>query len=291
MFGRTGISGKLVTVAAVSLLIGYFIGREHLKYEIREQSLQNPIAAEEALQKTVTSAIAEEIRLYVQGIDGQVESLIRMLEITGAVGDVADSNYAGALDRSIHSFVGGGENVRFLTIVNAEQRGRQGGVPEVGQDDFIRQQLSKGFQAAHLGYVFHSSTFLVHSGGRSEPVMVMARPLTVRNDFRGMVATVVSLEFLRERLVETSRGGLVTYVVNRDGRLILHPEDNFRVGQDMSQVEIVQSFLAGTAQATLTTQFNLEEDRQSERMLGTYAAVPDLDWAVIAQKRVKDMIE
>jgi hypothetical protein len=59
----------------------------------------------------------------------------------------------------------------------------------------------------------------------------------------------------------------------------------------MSQVEIVQSFLAGTAQATLTTQFNLEEDRQSERMLGTYAAVPDLDWAVIAQKRVKDMIE
>ena len=108
MIGRTGISGKLVTVAAVSLLIGYFIGREHLKYEIREQSLQNPIAAEEALQKTVTSAIAEEIRLYVQGIDGQVESLIRMLEITGAVGDVADPNYAGALDRSIHSFVDGG---------------------------------------------------------------------------------------------------------------------------------------------------------------------------------------
>ncbi len=41
----------------------------------------------------------------------------------------------------------------------------------------------------------------------------------------------------------------------------------------------------------MTTQFNLEEDRQSERMLGTYAAVPDLDWAVIAQKRAKDMIE
>lgn len=239
---------------------------------------------QQVLQSTVTSAIAEEIRLYVQGIDGQVESLIRMLEITGAIGDVADPNYAGALDRSIHSFVGGGDNVRFLTIVNAEQRGRQGGVPEVGQDDFIRQQLSKGFQAAHLGNAFHSGSFLVHSGGRSEPVMVMARPLTVRNDFRGMVAIVVSLEFLREQL-KKSPGGLVTYVVNREGRLILYPDEkSYTVGQDMSGIEIVQSFLTGTEQAIVTTTFDLEQNNEVVKMLGTQAPVPALNWAVIAQK-------
>ena len=239
---------------------------------------------EQVLQSTVTSAIAEEIRLYVQGIDGQVESLIRMLEITGAIGDVADPNYAGALDRSIRSFVGGGENVRFLTIVNAEQRGRQGGLQEVGQDDFIRQQLSKGFQAAHLGNAFHSGSFLVHSGGRSESVMVMARPLTVRNDFHGMVAIVVSLEFLREQL-KKSPGGLVTYVVNREGRLILYPDEkSYAVGQDMSGIEIVQSFLTGTEQAIVTTTFNLEQNNEVITMLGTQAPVPALNWAVIAQK-------
>lgn len=243
---------------------------------------------EQILQNTVTRGIAEEIRLYMQGMNGQIDSLIRMLEVTGVIQDVANPNHAGALDRSIENLVGRGENVLFLTIVNAQQRGRQGGIPEVGQDAFIVQQINNGFQTAQLGNAYHSGTFLVQYGNRTEPVMAIARPLAVRNRFRGMVAIVVSLEFLRRRLAE-SPGGIVTYVVNRDGRLIFHPDEKrFTVGQDMSDVEIVQSFLAGTAQASLTTPFNLYEGDKVVKMLGTQVAVPELDWAVIAQKPVDE---
>jgi len=98
------------------------------------------------------------------------------------------------------------------------------------------------------------------------------------------VAIVVSLEFLREQL-KKSPGGLVTYVVNREGRLILYPDEkSYTVGQDMSGIEIVQSFLTGTEQAIVTTTFDLEQNNEVVKMLGTQAPVPALNWAVIAQK-------
>lgn len=242
---------------------------------------------EQVLQLTVTRAIAEEIRLYIRSMKMQTDSLVRMLESTGAIENVADPERAEALRRATESFVRAAENVLFLTIVNAEQRGIAGGDPEVGQDAFVIQRLGDAFQTAQLGNSFHSGTFLVTHGGRSEPVMVMAQPLAVGHDFRGMVATVVSLEFLRQRLIDSSRAGLTTYVVDRSGRLIIHPnENNYTVGQDMSQVEIVQVFLAGTAQASLTTPFDLYQNDKRIEMLGTQVAVPELDWAVIAQKPV-----
>ena len=267
----------LVALSVIPLLIyGYKVSSRN------REALQTN---EQILQNTVTRGIAEEIRLYLHSMNMQTESLVRLLESTGAIENVADPKHADSLRRATEGFVRAAENVLFLTIVNAEQRGIAGGRPEVGQDAFVIQRLSDAFQAAQLGHAFHSGAFLVTHGGGAEPVMVMARPLAARNEFRGMVATVVSLEFLRQRLVDSSRGGLVTYVVDRSGRLILHPDEkNYTVGQDLSHIEIVQMFRGGTEQASLTTPFNLYENGKTIKSLGTQVPVPELNWAVIAQK-------
>ncbi|MFQ5663494.1 MAG: HAMP domain-containing protein, partial [Terriglobia bacterium] len=268
----------LLLLSVVPLLV--------FRWKVGSSSRQKLETNEQILQTTVTGGIAEETQLYVRTMELQIDSLVRLLESTGAIEDVADPNYAETLDRAIAGFVGKAENVLFLTIVNPEQRGRQGGVTAVGQDEFINQRLSDAFQAGQFGHAFHSGAFLVKYG-EDTPVMVMARPLTAGHEFRGMVATVVSLEFLRQRLIDSSRGGLVTYVVNRSGRLIIHPNgDQYTVGQDMSQIPIVQDFLAGTQQVSATRAFDLMVNGQRLQMLGTQVAVPDLDWAVIAQKPV-----
>ncbi|MBI4465891.1 MAG: HD domain-containing protein [Acidobacteria bacterium] len=242
---------------------------------------------EQVLQNTVTRGIAEEIHLYLRSTNMQTASLIRWLESTRAIENVADPKHAESLRRATEGLVRAAENVLFLTVVNAEQRGIAGGDPEVGRDDFVIQRLGDGFRTAQLNNAFHSGTFLVTHGGRTEPVMVMAQPLATGTEFRGMVGTVISLEFLRERLIESSRGGLTTYVVDRNGRLIIYPEEKkYTVGQDMSHIEIVRIFLAGTEQASLTTPFTLIENGKDIEMLGTQVAVPELDWAVIAQKPV-----
>ncbi|MFQ5695289.1 MAG: HAMP domain-containing protein, partial [Terriglobia bacterium] len=238
-------------------------------------------------QTTVTRGIAADISGDLRSAERQIESLERMLELRGAIYDVAAPQHAGTIDGAIESFVGPAENLLFVTVVNPRQRGRQGGVPEIGQDDFVQQRLRDGFQRAQLNQGFNSGAFLVHAGSEDVPVMVMARPLAVGNDFRGMVATVVSLQFLRERLQESSEGGLDIYVVDRNGRLIIHSnERDFHVGQDMTSIRIVQRFLEGTARATLNTEFDLTENGRTVRMLGSQSPVRGLDWAVIAQDEI-----
>ena len=271
------ILNVLLALSVIPLLVyGFLVNSKN------REALQTN---EQEMQSTVTRGIAEEIKLYLRSVEMQTQGLADMLKSTGAIENVADPKYADALDRSIKSFVGEGESILFITVVNPEQRGRQGGVAEVGQDAFVVQRLTDGFRTAQLGNSFHSGTFLVTHGGRTDPVMVMARPLAVGNDFRGMVAAVVSLNSLRKRLIDSSRGGLVVYVVDRNGRLIIHPnEKRYTVGQDMSQIPIVQVFLTGTTQASLTTPFELPENGKTVKMLGTQVAVAELDWAVIAQK-------
>jgi hypothetical protein len=233
---------------------------------------------EQELQTAVTRGIAQEIRLYVRSMDLETRSLVRSLRTTGAIQNVAEERHADSLREATEEFVREAENILFLTIVNEEQRGIAGGDPTVGQDDFVKGELGEGFQKAQLGTAYNSKAFLAQQARSTVPVMVMARPLSVGNDFRGMVATVVSLEFLRLRLEEASKGGLVTYVVDGQGRLVVHPDiKNFNVGRDMSQVRSVQMFREGV-RGTTTQPFELD----GQQMLGTQSPVPELDWAVIA---------
>ena len=239
---------------------------------------------EQELQTAVTRGIAQEIRLYIRSMDLEIRSLARSLRTTGAIENVAEERHADSLREATEEFVREAENILFLTIVNQEQRGIAGGDPTVGQDDFVKGELGEAFQKAQLGTAYNSKAFLAQQARGTVPVMVMARPLSVGNDFRGMVATVVSLDFLRRRLEEASKGGLVTYVVDGQGQLVVHPDlKNFNVGRDMSHVRSVQMFRE-RVRGTTTQPFELD----GQQVLGTQSPVPELDWAVIAQKTLAD---
>ena len=276
------ILSVLLAVSIIPLSVYGYLVVSQSRVELRTN--------EQVIQNSVTRAIAAEVALFLSSMNMQTNSLVRLLESTGAIENVASPEHAESLRQATEGFVGAAENVLFLTIVNAEQKGIAGVTPDaaqVAEDDFVRQRLDDAFQTAQLGNAYHSGAFLVTYGGRNQPVLVMARPLVVGNDFRGMVASVVRLEFLHQRLKESSEGGLVTYVVDGNGRLMIHSdEEHFTVGQDMSHIGIVQTFLAGTRQARVTTEFVLRENGKAIKMLGTEVNVPELDWAVIAQKRL-----
>src|SRR3970040_1560115 len=99
-------------------------------------------------QQSVTRGIAQEIRLYLRNMSTQTESLVRNLESTGAIKNVNDPKYAAALDDAIKNFLGVAENVRVVTVVHAQQSGRQAGVIEIASDEFVRRRMGDGFQSA-----------------------------------------------------------------------------------------------------------------------------------------------
>jgi len=101
-----------------------------------------------------------------------------------------------------------------------------------------------------------------------------------------MAAAFVDLQFLVQRLKEASQGGLDIYVVDHRGRLVAGAGQDYVTGQDMSNVEIVKSFVdqGGRAKLADTRDFTIFGASDHVRMLGTYSPVRALGWAVVAQK-------
>ncbi|HEU5335744.1 MAG TPA: HD domain-containing phosphohydrolase, partial [Terriglobales bacterium] len=125
-----------------------------------------------------------------------------------------------------------------------------------------------------------------YGGKTPRTIMLISMPIVAGGHFMGMLGAVVDLQFLIRRMQEVSTGGLVTYVVDRQGRLVAGVKPEYATGQEMTNFEIVKNFVeqGGKAQFVATKEFTTANGRQSESMLGTYSPVPSLEWAVIAQK-------
>lgn len=270
----------LVTVSVAPLL---FYGLQ-ISSKNRERLKTN----EQIQQTIVTRSLAEEIYLYENSIHNQLGSLHQMLLMTGHIEDVGATRNAAVLRSMLEKFAAGSENILYVTVVNQAGHGIRAGQYQAEEDPFLRKVLERAFVSASQKHEFLSDPLLIAHGDTNLPVILMATPLTSRNgEFRGMAAAIVSLEQILKRVQETSRAGLVAYVVDHSGRLVVHPDTKkFIVGQDMTQVALVQQFLGwqGSAQATATTPFVLREGNRQIPMLGTYSSVRELGWGVIAQK-------
>ena len=276
---------------AVGVLLAFIISVGIAAYiAIHQSNVTQEMEHTEELVEMIRQVdnTAQQIRLILRSLNRQTDGLVHSLVTSGAIENVADPKHAETLRTVIDGFIYVTQNVLYVGIMNAEQRGFKGvapGAAPVSEDEFVRKRLRDAFQSAELGHAYHSGSFLVTYGSRTEPVIVMALPMVVGKDFRGMVATVVSLEFLRKFQRESSRGSSVIYVVDRNGRLVIHPDERrYTIGQDMSHITIVQTFLKGSEQATIAQVFVLQENGKQTEMVGAETAVPELGWGVIAQR-------
>jgi putative nucleotidyltransferase with HDIG domain len=120
----------------------------------------------------------------------------------------------------------------------------------------------------------------------------MAVPLSVGGQFSGMLAAVVSLDPILQRLKETSVRGRVVFVVDRSGHIVAHPDTRqFVPGTDArgsSEVVAQVTALPEELSATETVQqFTQQEDGREVPMIGTYSTIPDLNWAVVAERSLE----
>jgi len=246
---------------------------------------------ENVLQLTISHSLAQQITLYIENLGQQLKEFFDTVEplATG----IPASRYGSEPDlrRALESFVADRPNVLYATVLNQEARGGWAGGYNAAEDAFLRKALEAAFVAARQGEEYRSNPISILRNNLNEPVIVMARPLRVKGEFLGMVAAVVTLAPLIERLREVQRLGLEAYIVDNSGRLVASNDPDRTVsGMDMVGIPIVQKFLAwrGRAQATETSLFNLVRDGKSVPMLGTYSPILNMSWGVIVQKRLSD---
>jgi putative nucleotidyltransferase with HDIG domain len=275
----------LLILICISVLPLWFYGTKMLSTN------QDTLKTKEQELQTITSqSLAQEIALYEDNVRGHLQDFFSAVVPLAAQIPAARYDSDDRLRDALQNFATDQPSVLFATVVNDEARGMQAGGYNAASDAFLRKALDAAFIAARQGNPYEGNPITIVRAGKNEPVMVMARPISVGKKFLGMVAAVVTLQPIVQRLEDTKHtAGLEAYIVDNSGRLVAsnNPDRNVS-GLDMADVPIVQKFLAwrGEARASETSTFTLQRGKEAIPMLGTYSPILNVGWGIIVQKRL-----
>lgn len=243
---------------------------------------------EQLLQNTVTRSLSEDIYQKQSQLSTLLNNLSSSVLIASGGNLSSDRINFPELRAILESFVSSSSNLAYATLLNFEAKGISAG--RVVPDIFLQRELEHAFAAARVSRAYNGQALSAGAGKESKTLMVVSIPITINGAFAGMVAAVVDLQYLVNRLNEQSKGGLDIYVVDHHGRLVAAASNKYATGQDMNNIEIVKSFSEqeGEKNFVVTSEFTMRVNNRTVDMLGTYSPVATLDWAVIAQKTRQD---
>jgi HD-GYP domain-containing protein (c-di-GMP phosphodiesterase class II) len=252
---------------------------------------QEKLAATERLQQTeVTRSLAEEINQFYAGIYQQLVSLRQILALTGMIHNVDDPVNTPQVAALLENFATSNPNILYLTALGKQAKGPWAGNYRADGDPFVSKALQRAFAATFLGQRYRGDPLAL--GPESRPAFVIAIPLRMDDEFSGMLAALVSLDQVYHRLQTTSVRGRTVYVVDRNGSIVAHPDvRDYVPGTDVSLAFAVVKRLQelpAELRSTQTTSFTLEDNGSPVEMIGTYSTIPELQWSVVAQRRLED---
>jgi HD-GYP domain-containing protein (c-di-GMP phosphodiesterase class II) len=240
------------------------------------------------LENTITRTLADDIAQRQSNLRAILANLASAIQVASGGNLSTDHVATPELRALLEQFVSSSDSLAYATLLNSEAKGISAG--RMAPDVFLQRELERAFAAGREGRVYNSQALSIGGGRKANPVMLVSAPLTTDGRFIGMIATVVDLQYLTKRLQDASQGGLVAYVVDRQGRLVAGASSDYALGQDMTNLEIVKNWVEQGARTKLvaTKEFDIQDGKNSVAMLGTYSPVATLDWAAVAQKKQQD---
>jgi HD-GYP domain-containing protein (c-di-GMP phosphodiesterase class II) len=245
------------------------------------------------LQNTVTRSLADDISQHREALHmmlANLSSSIQVMMLANASGNGLNAQklLTPELRAMLENFVSSSNDIAYATLLNADAKGVSAG--RIEPDAFLQRELERAYQAAREGRVYSGQPLMVGSGKSARTVMLVSSPIMYDGRFLGMIGSVVDLDYLIRRLQQVSLTGLMPYVIDSQGRLVAAATAQYATGQDMSNFEIVRSFVdeGSKAQLAATREFTVRNsngnNKDTTEMLGTYSPVTSLDWAVVVQK-------
>ena len=252
---------------------------------LSEEKLQD---TERIQQSEITRSLASETLQVEQNLHEQLQSQRQVLALTGWIENVDDPTHAPQLSRLLQDFVENNPNILYVTAVNKEAKGQSAGSFRADQDPFVEVALKRAFTASIEQLNFVSEPFGL--GKDNRPALVMSVPLLADGQFAGMFGSVVSIDRLVARIQDASVRDRTVYIVDVHGHIVAYPNTREHVPrQDVSSHSPVVKQVRDLPQelrATETMRFTLPAKGKGRpvEMIGTYSTIPELRWAVIAQR-------
>ena len=278
--------GALLLVSALP------IGLYHR--QVLELSQEKLVDMERVQQTELTRSLAQEVQFFESNLTQQLISQRQILALTGLIDNVTDPAAEPKVTRLLENFVDSNRNTFvYLTAVGRDGKGTSAsqGNFRAEQDPFVAKALQRAFVSSVQSVKFRSDPLALAPDNR--PAFVIEVPLTDgQNNFTGMLAAVVSLDPILRRLQDASVRGRTVFVVDHFGHIVAHPETkHFVPGEDLSEKShLVQQIkeLPRELRTTETVRFTEKENNHDVEMVGTYSTFPEVNWAVIAQRSVKE---
>src|SRR5438445_958502 len=282
------VLGALLLVSALP------IGLYHR--QVLELSQEKLVDTERVQQTDLTRSLAQDIQQFESNLTQQLLSERQILALTGIIDNVEDPAAEPKVTRLLENFVETNRSTFiYLTAVGKSGKGTSAsqGNFRAEQDPFVAKALNRAFvtclQSQQLQVVkFRSDPLALSPGNR--PAFVVAVPLKdVNENFTGMLAAVVSLEPILHRLQEAGVRERTVFLVDHNGRLVAHQDTkNFVPGADVSSNSLVTQVKALPQELRNTETVRFAETIKKHRveMIGTYSTIPELNWTVIAQRRL-----
>src|SRR6266487_2541905 len=282
------VLGALLLVSALP------IGLYHI--QVLQLSQEKLVDTEKVQQTELTRSLAQEIQLFESNLTQQLITERQILALAGLIDNVEDPAAEPKVTSLLQYFVETNRNTfLYLTAVGKSGKGTSAsqGNFRAEQDPFVAKALQRAFvtclQSQQLQVTkFRSDPLALAPGNR--PAFVVAVPLKDINDnFTGMLAAVVSLDPILKRLQDASVRGRSVFIVDHNGRIVAHHDiKNFVPGADARDNALVAQVraLPQDLRNTETKRFAETVKKRSVEMIGTYSTFPELNWAVIAQRRL-----
>jgi HD-GYP domain-containing protein (c-di-GMP phosphodiesterase class II) len=278
------VLGALLLVSAIPLWLYH---RQVLG--LSEEKLEE---TERVQQTQITRSLATQTLQFETNIRQQLLSQRQMLVLTGWIDNVDDPVHGPSVSRLLQGFVENNPSILYVTTVNREAKGQSAGSFHADQDPFVDAALKRAFTSSIQGFDSISESFAV--GQDNHPALVMSVPLMSDGEFAGMFAAVVSLDNVQALLRDASEHNRTVYVVDAHGRIVAFPDsEQYVPGRDVTSIFPLARQVADLpkdVRTTLNTKFVLpgKDKRHPIEMIGTYSPIPELRWAVIAQRSLDD---
>jgi HD-GYP domain-containing protein (c-di-GMP phosphodiesterase class II) len=267
--------GAMIIVGLVPLVVSHYflirINRDSL--ETLEKKYLTRSAA--SIVTDIQNLLANNTQQLTQ-IAGNVRAMKRALPAG------TDPFIFGEQSGTITSYITPDGDLLGLRILNLAGQGAEAKPAHL--DPPVRQELDLALQAASKGQVY-TGTFQFVSAA-NQPAVIIAVPVVDNGATIGTVEAIVSLRRISERIRDEGKGDVTAFLVDRNGRVLLHSEAAVEVRHpDLSYLKIVQEF--SKAPVRLTIAYEDKRGGEPETMLGTVAPIGRPDWGVVVQKPEK----
>jgi len=277
------VLGALLMVSVAPLWLYH---RQVLR--LSEEKLQD---TERVQQSEITRSLANETLQFERSLREQLLGQRQVLALAGWIQDVDDPVHGPQISRLLQDFVENNPSILYATAVNKDAKGESAGSFSADRDPFVDADLRRAFTSSIQGFESVSDPFAL--GPSDHAALVMSVPLMSDGKFSGMLAAVVSLDRLQARLRDASVRDRVVYIVDTRGHVVAYPTNALVPGSnEASDSPLVKQVteLPQDLRATQTTNFTAMNPNKHRRveMIGTYSTIPELRWAVIAQRSLND---